>query len=629
MPPSKAESNRKLWVCWEAPRAPIPADAVVLSFASPEIEEDLAKGRPLERAREVSQSIKPGARRTYLELVARLGIADCGGTTFRRRLQKGASGSCWWYHPVAFRDCESDPTFDSIIAILTVDAVAERSSCRELVVVGAPAAIADVLSSRFRVTRVRTRGARKWGQLVKAVGRRVVEGARQCGHVLRRIPLPDRSVGVFFSALWDWSFDVANDGTVRDHYFRNLPDEIDRSDIGPSAWLVWIDSVKKRPAADLTRSSRLVCLQSFLRLSDVIKAHADLRPLICFLRWRGTILETLRRDDYDFRPLFSTLLLCGFADQSLPHAELVRTSTLRATTRYRPRAFVSFLEHFPHARSAYSAIAEAPGCTTFAMQHASYNRDKTFLSLHPDIEFRGKPDGSKVPTPDFLCAMGELGRELFLECGYPEERVLLTGSPRYDSIRDEKLHPASIRSGGPIGVLMVATLNVEMELEMMTAVAAASRGLAGLRLRLRCHPARAIREKDAASIGIQITTGPLEDNLADADLVIFTYSTVGEEAFIAGKPVWQWLPTGFDGSALAAVSSVPRFGSVSALRQAFIAFVKDRSRFAPDVEARRSVLKKLFFLGDGKAARRVADRVEILSLHKALAAPERRTEFAS
>ena len=94
--------EQSLWVLWRKPSRPIPAHAAVLSFLPPAEEEEIAG--ELYRAREVALEIKPDARRIYLQLVARLGITDCGGKTFRQRID-------WWYHPVSFRDCEYDPTF--------------------------------------------------------------------------------------------------------------------------------------------------------------------------------------------------------------------------------------------------------------------------------------------------------------------------------------------------------------------------------------------------------------------------------------------------------------------------------------------------------------------------------------
>jgi hypothetical protein len=63
--------------------------------------------------------------------------------------------------------------------------------------------------------------------------------------------------------------------------------------------------------------------------------------------------------------------------------------------------------------------------------------------------------------------MGALGKELFLECGYPERNVFITGSPRYDHIKKWLTHASGHDEdrGRKVRVLMVLTLSTQLELE--------------------------------------------------------------------------------------------------------------------------------------------------------------------
>jgi len=101
---------------------------------------------------------------------------------------------------------------------------------------------------------------------------------------------------------------------------------------------------------------------------------------------------------------------------------------------------------------------------------------------------------------------------------------------------------------------------------------------------------------------------PLED-VRSADIILFTYSTVAEEAFIIGYPVWQWLPQGFNASALSEVVSIPRFGSVESLYDAILSYRSDPTKYIPDEAARRVVLSRLFNRADRQAASRIAGLV--------------------
>ncbi len=160
---------------------------------------------------------------------------------------------------------------------------------------------------------------------------------------------------------------------------------------------------------------------------------------------------------------------------------------------------------------------------------------------------------------------------------------------------------------------MMCSLNIELELEMVDAVCAAVRGVDDIELSLRNHPfLRVEQDRGFAKYKdrIELTQDSLEEDLSKADLVLFSYSTVAEEAFLKGKPVWQWLPMGFNGSALAEAVAIPQFGSVVSLRQALRDFCTNPDRFLPSPEIRQVALERFFYSGDGGAASRVSKIVK-------------------
>ncbi|MBI3693960.1 MAG: hypothetical protein HY238_03850 [Acidobacteria bacterium] len=353
----------------------------------------------------------------------------------------------------------------------------------------------------------------------------------------------------------------------------------------------------------------MVLLQALLGLRDIFRAVGDFRPLAIYLSAsrRGEFERLFQQEEVCYYPLFAERLLYGFLNAELPHRNLVAVATERACRRHRPRVTLSFLEHFPYSRAHYEGVRRSQiGARCCAVQHASYNREKTFLFLDPSLEWRGEPEGCVVPHPDYVLPSGELGTELFLQCGYPLHRVLTAASPRHLGTRASPPGACAGPCGAPrtmetVRVLLVCTLNVELELDMVEAVYAAAQGSPAITLLLRNHPARRVDQQPAFlpyKKYIAVTRGSLEDDLAAADLVLFTYSTVAEEAFLQGKPVWQWLPAGFDGSALAETVRIPRFGSVASLRRALAEFRRDPARFAPDEEMRRHVLERLFCAPD-------------------------------
>lgn len=641
--PLPDRSSGALWVCWTPPSGELGRGDTLLSFLPPAQEDTLAcrYGERCVRAREASRPVRADARRLYVDLVARLGLVRMrDGRTMRQALTGPASAvSRWWYHPVTFRDCEDVPIFDRIIAVLTIQAMAQRVGAVRLVMMGAPADVVAALRGKFSIEARGTRTDAGAGPVwLRALASRARYGLRTLWRWTAVRGMADSRPAPFevaLSGFWDWSVwrDPQHDRMV-DRYFRDLPDLL-RQQGRRVGWLAWFDPARDptKPAralrkvlAPAARRSDVVIVQRFLRPSDIIRAVADLSALHLFLRIRKHLASVLRQDGVDWTALFTRQLLRGFADATLPHHELVALATERACRLCRPQVTVSFLEHAPHSRAHYDGVRRADAATTcYAVQHASYSHEKTFLCLHSSHEFQGAPDGCATPHPDYVCVMGTLGQRLFRECGYPEDRVLLTGSTRYDTLREQRdappdpggdstpseaaAEPRSDWQDQPLRILMVCGLNVELELDMVQALCEAVRGMEGVIVRLRSHPFRQIESAPGwarYTARVTMTQGSLEDDIAEADLLVFTYSTVAEEAFVAGKHVWQWLPLGFNGSALAEAAAIPQFSSVAQLGQALRAFREDPRPFQPSPEAMRTAKEQLFYLTDGQAAQRVS-----------------------
>lgn len=632
-----AGRHGRLWVCWAKPDALPPGDVPILTFLPPSAEEDIQREHqgPVIFGREAALGVRSEARALYLDLVAKLGlVAREGGPTLRQALARPGEASRWWYHPVSFKDCESSPTFDWIIATLTIRAIAEKYGVGSVRLYGAPREVAAVLESVLAVEERRPAGSRltwrTWFRGIASRARFAVVLLRQWLVVRTRVASPRASLDIVFSGFWDWSVrrDDRLDSLV-DRYFGRLPEELRRRGLASIGWFAWFDPhneprTERRTIGDAVAPASgredVVLLQGLLRPWDIARALSDFGPLVSFLRIGIRRLRRALEDGgIDYYPLFAQPLLRGFLDASLPYGELVSVATARACRRHRPRVTLSFQEHFPHARAHYEGVRRAGiGTMNVAVQHAIYGHEKTFLALHPRLEFGGEPDGCGVPHPDYVCAMGTLGRQLFLECGYGEHQVLSTGSPRYDHVAAGS--PSAPEARGPrrtLNVLMVLTLNVTLELEMVDAVCAAARSLGDVTVRLRGHPFRRVEGDPRFApyrASIELTTGPLVEDLDRADLVLCTYSTSAEEAFARGKPVWQWLPSGFNGSALAEVVPVPQFGSVAALRKGLLDFVAGPERFTPSPAMRRQVLDTLFGPGgDGDASTRISAIVSELA----------------
>ncbi len=632
---SNSQIFTRFLVCWSVPRQLQGDNEIILSFLPPSLEDWLSRTHAgiVICAREASRHVRAQARRLYIDLVAHIGAVPYSpGQSFRKALAPPGQTSRWWYHPVAFKGCESDPTFDRIIAVLTIRLVAEQYGVKKLVLVGAPQEMVMVLKNAFEIEEKKTckSFSLMWLCLHGLASRikYVLLAFREWLALQRHLRIPQGAFDVCFSGFWDWSVWWDEQAqSLTDRYFKGLPSELRRQSASTVGWFAWFDprvahEKKPRSLAEMLRPLRslknVVILQLLLKPWDIVKAVVDLRPLAVFLRIhrRRIFRESFRAQGFDFYPLFSGRLFSGFLDSTLPHFELVSLATARACDQYRSKTFISFLEHFLHARAQYEGVRRSGNHTvSYAIQHASYCYEKTFLSLHSTLEWEGEPDGCSVPHPDYVCAMGTLGQELFLESGYPKERVLLTGSSRYDDLKVLSTDASPSIQGtraGRVRLLMVASLHIDLELNMLGAVFSAARDVEDIQLLFRNHPFSQV-ERHPGFIpfkdSVELTSGSLEEDLDQADLIIFTYSTIAEEAFLRNKPVWQWLPLGFNGSALVEVATIPQFWSVAGLRSALRDFRDHPQRFLPGLDARRLALERLFYRGDGKASMRIASAV--------------------
>ena len=145
----------KLWVCWSKPNC-LPSDNVwILSFLTASDEENLIQSISEQRlisGRMIAQDVKDDALKLYTDIVARIGVTkNSNGSTLRELLKSTGGNSLWWYHPVSFKDCEADATFNHIIQILVIDRVASEKKVENIVLWGADDTIADALKTKYRV----------------------------------------------------------------------------------------------------------------------------------------------------------------------------------------------------------------------------------------------------------------------------------------------------------------------------------------------------------------------------------------------------------------------------------------------------------------------------------------------
>lgn len=606
------------------------ADAAVLSFMSPDDEHKAVSRYPkLFFGRKEMDAVREDVRKSYVDIVSRMAATECDGKTLRQAMEIAGSGNPWWYHPVSEKHVETDTTFNMLLQIFTILHVADREGINEIVVYGSPKEIALALKTRYRTSGIKCSSGWRTN-LTRAVLTRIkylFTALRSYSDIQRNILLPESSPDVVFQGFWDWSVQIDHkSGEVVDTYFRSLPDKF--KDRGMEcAWFVWLDprskhGIKPESVPGLLYPAKgrpgLIFVQKFLKLTDILSVIFDMRAFFRYIRYsRSNKFRGLFKEEgCDLWPLFSRQLIYSFCDSALPHYYLIETAYKRAFGFYKPKLSFAFLELCLISRAFnQGAVFGSPMTVKCDMQHASYGREKTFILADYNRELSGKPDNKAMPFPDNFFVMGELCRDILLENGFPSEKIFITGSARYDYFIQKGIGSRRARAQGPAKVLIVSTINVHLDFEMVRAAFLASEGL-NIKLFLRSHPFMKI--EDVADYGqyskaIVSSGASLEDDLDLADIVLFTYSTVAEEAFLRGIPVLQWQSNGFNGSVFRDLNVVPAAYSVESLKEQFAKFLDDPASFGPDEKLKEMILYKCFYKVDGMASCRIAEKaIELL-----------------
>jgi len=623
-------NNNNLWVYWQKPEVFPASEAIVLSFLNPGDEEELKnkfKGKVIS-ARQVAPKIKDQARKIYIDLVANIGIfKNKKGKTFRQELKLKDGPSLWWFHKVSAKDCETDPTFKFITEILIIDLVAREENKQTINLVGGYKEIVAVLQSNYKTRGISCR--LRYGLtiiLIKSFLSRVkyfFSFSRQWLAV-RKLQLNESKFDVVFLGFWDWSLGYnRKSGQLEDHYFKALPKLLEKEGL-KVGWFLWFSPYLKKRAQKvnfkkilepLAKHGNLIIIQSLLKIGDLVKALFNLKPIIIYLQVgnKKKFKRIFNKEGLNFFPLFKYPLLHGFLNSNIPNFELVYLANKRAFKRHATRVSVSFLEFFLQARTFYAASKAAEqNIINYTIQHASYSREKTFGQLDSQVEFKGQPDNCPVPQSDYFMAMGELGGQIFAESGFVDNRLVVSGSSRYRDVSAEKIE-IDLKANTYKNVLLVTSLDVDLEMAMVEAACLACQGIPQIKLFLRGHPFARI-EKHPAFLKYQdrvnITKNTLEEDLQNTDLIIFTYSTVAEEAFIRGVPVWQWLPVSYNASIFRDIPIIPQFFSISDLKISLKKFIVNPSLFVPQEEKRQYILRQCFYSADGKNNQKIAKHIK-------------------
>jgi UDP-N-acetylglucosamine 2-epimerase len=239
--------------------------------------------------------------------------------------------------------------------------------------------------------------------------------------------------------------------------------------------------------------------------------------------------------------------MASFRDTFLRQFPWTMRSFLEVETvllREKPDVLVLYAESSGLGRAAIAA-GRAHGVPSVAVQHGIMY-PQYYSHEHAPDELERDP----VPIPSRTAVFGELAKALLVERGsYPEERISVTGSPKFDALVDEASGYDPLATRRALGVsedsrFLVLATRWSAVSPVFEELVRAIEGLRGVLLFVKPHPA----ESPAPYLQIveRLSAGrtrilPGERNLLEllfaSDGLITVDSFASSEALVLGRPV--------------------------------------------------------------------------------------------
>lgn len=167
------------------------------------------------------------------------------------------------------------------------------------------------------------------------------------------------------------------------------------------------------------------------------------------------------------------------------------------------------------------------------------------ISLYYMAVFLGRGEAERMPLPDLVLTSGRYPHRILAESGYPEGRLRMSGSLRYEYLSDPGRPNPALQPAPLSQILLALPIDLYMADHLLDAVRLAySRieSLPGLRFYVKAHPNRTI---DLSHLGFPAERAPddVTSALEKCGLVIFVGTALGPEAVALGRAALRYRPS--------------------------------------------------------------------------------------
>ena len=346
--------------------------------------------------------------------------------------------------------------------------------------------------------------------------------------------------------------------------------------------------------------------------------------LSCWRMWRSLRRQPLLEEALKHRGVpLPRVSLTAFRDTfllQLPWAIRSYREIEATLLRERPHALVLYAEYSGLGRAAVAAACSQK-IPTFAVQHGILY-PRLYASEHAADEMDVRQDGvDSVPIPTKTAVFGNLARQLLIERGkYPPERIVITGSPKFDALVEAGHRFNKLETRRRLGLsddapmVVVASRFVALGSAFADLVRAAE-AIDNLWLVVKPHQAE--RPDPYQGIGVRVGASrllvvPPEENLLEllfaSDALITVDSLASSEALVLGRPVLVVnLPSNLSALVERGVAVGVRRGEPMEPQLRRLLFDRELGQ---ELEARRKkYIEEFAFGADGSSTARIVDAI--------------------
>ena len=477
---------------------------------------------------EESRRLRPAFKAKYIELLADLNQAN--------------HSFAWWGYDFTRKECLYTDFAERIFHCYLIGQVAKQKPYDDILVVTGDSLLAKQMSSWAAGQGIASVTALKLGWRLKdrlrslplaRMGYTLLRALHYwlMVKVLYRASVSPDDEYVVLGTLFDQGC-FLGDSDYRDIYFGELPEFMSRDGTPVLVYGGVLKDVWK--TLNLMRKSRLDVLvlpwHYFSTLPGIL--NAALRWVVRYfspVKFNGTpaidginldqVVKAAIRGDLRSGHFFESMWVYHSA-QAL--AKKVKVSS--CVIPYENRSWEKML--------LAGVASNGHAVRTVGYHHAAVSPAHTNLLL-------GAGEAKVIPLPDTIIMMGEVTKGILEASGNYPAQMLQAGCALRQG-RDSG-QPYQRHEDGKISNILVALASsVDEYVNVLLFLEEALQGVTGYQVGIRPHPEfaieRALRRLPGLSLDFQLMGGPLEDNIAWANVVVYVSSTVGLNAVSRGVP---------------------------------------------------------------------------------------------